>query len=161
MEEGARASHPSPSGSLSVDFTTRDIATIALVILAVLAMKYVPRWMAGVPFLDAQDVKRRLDEKGDDAIVLDVRTAREFTGRTGHIPGAVNLPVGDLTTRLQAVSGDLEGLKTHPVFIHCHNETRAARAARVLRKAGFTDLSVIKGGIRGWLRHGLPVEGKS
>ena len=144
-----------------MDLTPSDLASIALVILAVLAMKYVPRWMAGVPFLDAPEVKRRLDEKGGDAVVLDVRTEREYGGRTGHIPGAVNLPVGDLTVRLQAVAGELETLKDHPVFVHCHNETRAARAARALRRAGFSDLSVIKGGIRGWMRHGLPVEGKS
>jgi rhodanese-related sulfurtransferase len=39
-------------------------------------------------------------------------------------------------------------------------ELRAARAARILRDAGFTDVSVLNGGYRLWRRKGFPLEGR-
>ncbi|MCB2100376.1 MAG: rhodanese-like domain-containing protein [Rhodobacterales bacterium] len=129
------------------------ITTIVIVALAFLAMKYLPRLTAGVPFVAPDVVKRRMDA-GDDIVVLDVRTEGEFAG--GHLPGAVNLPLGSLPVTLRDRAADLAELKGVPVYVHCRTENRSARAAKMLKKAGFTDLSVMMGGIVRWQKEKHP-----
>ena len=96
--------------------------------------------------------------KVDDVKVIDVRSAPEYHGDMGHIPGAVNLPLAELNAKLKAMGAEIEPLKGVPVFLMCRTDNRAAHAVRYLKKAGFTNLSVIKGGIKAWDRAGLPVE---
>ncbi len=140
-----------------MEWDATTVWTFALVIIAALAYRYLPRWQARSPFVDAETLKQRLDG-GEDIVIVDVRTAGEFHGRLGHIPDAVNVPLSDLKRRIGARDAELEGCKDHPVFVHCLGEVRSARAARALRDAGFSDVSVVKGGYRGWLRRSYPTE---
>jgi len=141
------------------NFDPQTIWISAILIMAFVAMKYVvPRLMAGgAPFVDAGDVNKRLQD-GEEIVVLDVRTPGEFTGSLGHIPGAVNAPLAELAGRLSVSIGDFEGLKNEPVYVICRTANRSPNAARLLRKNGFTDVSVVKGGMVAWKRSGLPVE---
>ena len=70
---------------------------------------------------------RDLVAKG--ALLLDVRTPQEFA--TGHIQGAINIPVQDLDRRMAEV-----GAKDRPVVVYCRSGQRSARAARMLKAAG-------------------------
>ena len=142
----------------TVEFDAETIWVFSLVIAAALAHKYVPRWRARSPFVDPAELKGRRDA-GEDVVVLDVRTAGEFQGKGGHLPGAVNLPLADIQARVFAYDRDLSPLKDHPIYVHCGMEQRAARAARTLRDAGFTDVSVVQGGFRAWRRQRFPLEG--
>lgn len=76
------------------------------------------------------------------APLVDVRTAGEFIA--GHIEGARNIPLAELPDRL------LE-LQPHgrPVVVYCQSGLRSARAARILRKAGFAQVLDL-GSIRNW-----------
>lgn len=65
------------------------------------------------------------------ARLVDVRTTSEFA--SGHLEGAVNVPVQDLERRL----AELEP-RDRPIVLYCRSGNRSARAARVLRDAGFT-----------------------
>lgn len=71
---------------------------------------------------------RRLVETG--ARLVDVRTPEEFT--TGHVPGAVNIPVQELERRMGELSS-----KEQPVVVYCHSGNRSGRAARMLKSAGY------------------------
>jgi rhodanese-related sulfurtransferase len=143
-----------------LEFDPNLIVNIALVVGALVLMKYMPRLLAfGIPFVDGAEVKAKMD-RGEDVVVVDVRTEGEFTGKTGHVPGAVNLPLGDIRTRLNAVADEIGELKNHPVFLMCRTENRSTSAAKALRRAGFANVAVVKGGITGWNRAGLPVEGQ-
>jgi rhodanese-related sulfurtransferase len=141
------------------NFDPQTIWLSAIVIMAFVAMKYViPRLMAGgAPFVEAEDVNKRLTA-GDEIVVLDVRTPGEFTGSLGHIPGAVNVPLAELAGRLSVSIADFEGLKNEPIYVICRTANRSPNAARLLRKNGFTDVSVIKGGMSAWKRSGFPAE---
>ncbi len=75
-------------------------------------------------------------------VVLDVREASEF--REGHIPGAVNLPLGELAGRTGEVPPDA------PVVVHCEHGYRSAAALSLLEQAGFTSLSHADEGFSGW-----------
>ena len=137
----------------------RTFWTLVLVLLAGMAYRYIPRWQARSPFVEPAKVKARLDA-GEDVVIVDVRTEYEFQGSSGHIEGAVNLPLGDLRARILARDRDLGDLKGQRILVYCQGETRAARAARQLRDAGFTRVMVLKGGFRAWRRARGPIEKK-
>lgn len=61
--------------------------------------------------------------------VVDVRTPGEFA--TGHVKGAQNLPVDALASRVAELG------PPGKVLIYCRSGMRSARAATILRSAGF------------------------
>lgn len=70
---------------------------------------------------------------GKGARLVDVRTTGEFAA--GHLPGALNLPVQDLEGHLAEL-----GAKDQPIVLYCRSGQRSARAARMLKGAGFTQV---------------------
>lgn len=93
--------------------------------------------------LTAQEARKRLDED-PNIILLDVRTQKEYG--SGHIPGAVCLPVetfgdGDLTALLPD--------KTAEIFVYCRSGRRSSQAAKVLASQGYTSVTDF-GGILDW-----------
>jgi rhodanese-related sulfurtransferase len=63
-------------------------------------------------------------------ILVDVRTAQEYA--RGHLPGAVNLPVDDLRSRLGELPRDRE------IAVYCQVGQRGYLATRILRQAGLS-----------------------
>lgn len=82
-------------------------------------------------------------------LLVDVRTPEEFAG--GHIPGAVNIPLQELETRLAEIPTD------SPVVLYCRSGNRSAQAAAILREAGYRRIYDL-GGINAWQAQGLPVQ---
>jgi len=87
----------------------------------------------------------------DGAVVIDVRDTNEFS--QGHIVDAVNMPHGALASRL----AELEKYKGKPVVVACKMGQHAGPVGTTLRKAGFENVSRLKGGISAWLNENLPV----
>jgi hydroxyacylglutathione hydrolase len=81
-----------------------------------------------------------------DLTVLDVRTRSEW--EEGHVPGARHVPLAELTSRLEELSG------AGPIAVHCQGGSRSAVAASVLQAAGFDEVSNLEGGYSAWLRAG-------
>jgi phage shock protein E len=79
------------------------------------------------------------------AAALDVRTTDEFG--IEHLDRAVNIPVGELGTRLAEVDKLLGGDKTKPLVVYCGSGHRAASAKQQLEAAGYTQV-VNGGGLR-------------
>lgn len=124
----------------------------------ILLMRFLPRIQAkmlGIPFVTAAEAKRRMD-LGEDMLVLDVRTAGEFTGDLGHIEGALNLDVADLGTKLGELGDKLEPYKTQPILITCRTHNRSPKAARILYQNGFKKLMILENGMSGWTHAGYP-----
>lgn len=95
---------------------------------------------------------RELAERRDEFTIIDVREADEFAG--GHIPGAVNVYVGEL-------EGQLDGLHLDPrkgVVVTCGVGHRASLAASVLRREGFPEVYNLLGGMAAWRRLDLALE---
>ena len=67
------------------------------------------------------------------ARLVDVRSPGEFA--SGHLPGAVNIPVGELASRTGEV-----GAKDRPVVLYCRSGARSASAAGLLKRAGYTNV---------------------
>ena len=87
----------------------------------------------------------------DGAIVIDVRDANEYS--QGHIVDAVNVPHTSLGTRIS----ELEKFKSRPVVVACKMGQHAGAAGTILRKAGFENVTRLKGGIAEWLNQNLPM----
>lgn len=66
------------------------------------------------------------------ATLLDVRSPGEYS--SGHIDGAINVPVGELESQLAKIPKD------RPVVVYCASGIRSSRAASALREAGYKDV---------------------
>ena len=82
--------------------------------------------------------------------LLDVRPAEEYAA--GHLPGAINIPLAELTQRLQELPADCE------VVAYCRGPYCALSydAAALLQQQGFTALR-LQEGYPEWKAEGLPV----
>jgi rhodanese-related sulfurtransferase len=89
---------------------------------------------------DAGLEARRLLDSG--ARLVDVRTKGEY--ESGHVEGAVNIPVSALAERLAELEPKTEG-----VVVYCRSGHRSAKAADILRKAGFTQVFDL-GSVKNW-----------
>ena len=96
-----------------------------------------------MPLISVADLIREPDVQ-----VIDVRSTQEFD--SGHIPGAISIPMETLEARL----ADLN-LSAKTVFV-CQSGTRAGVACGT---AGhhFADVSVLKGGTDAWIDVGRPL----
>lgn len=87
-----------------------------------------------LPRLGWISVKEAQDLIKSGAVLVDVRSPGEFGG--GSVPGAVNLPLGDI--REQMDSGQFS--KDDPVILFCASGTRSSMAKRQLQGAGLTNV---------------------
>lgn len=103
--------------------------------------------------LDQVDVAALKQAKADAkvAVLVDVRTPEEYAA--GHVPGAINVPLDRLETRL----AELERYKTGPVHVICQSGRRSQAASAILEKAGFHPVDVA-GGTGAWAAAGYPLE---
>ena len=83
--------------------------------------------------------------------VLDVRTPEEYAA--GHLPGAVNIPHGELAARI----AELAGARERDIVVYCRTGVRSAAALEVLGKAGFERLYHLKGDYTRWSEEKRPV----
>jgi len=65
------------------------------------------------------------------ALLVDVRTPQEYA--TGHLEGAINIPVQELEHRTAEL-----GEPSRPVVLYCRSGARSGSAQRLLRERGFT-----------------------
>jgi hydroxyacylglutathione hydrolase len=141
-----------------VDELARDLVGIGLDHLAgYFAGDVLNEWRGSagqlqtIPELTLPEVTSRLRGSGaGHVMLLDVRGAGEW--EAGHIPQALNVPVGELEQRLAEIPRD------RPVIVHCQTGARAAMAASILRARGFDDVRQYPGGFAEWRAAGQPVE---
>ncbi len=73
-----------------------------------------------------------------NGILLDVRGSKEF--EQWRIPGAINIPLGKLRSRLHEIE------KNQPIYLYCRVGFRSYLAYRILLQKGFTNISILAGG---------------
>lgn len=121
-------------------------------------MKHTPRFLEivdearrNIAETDVDTVRRRL-ERGDRFHLVDVREESEYAA--GHVPGARHIGKGvierDIETAIPDASAD--------IVLYCGGGYRSALAADALRRMGYTGVSSMDGGWRGWTEAGHEVE---
>jgi molybdopterin/thiamine biosynthesis adenylyltransferase/rhodanese-related sulfurtransferase len=93
---------------------------------------------------------RELLESDENAVLVDVRGADEWRG--GHIPGAVLVPLTELTDRIGEVAPDTG----QHVVLYCAVGARSLRGAQALTELGYERAVSVTGGIVDWFARGFP-----
>jgi rhodanese-related sulfurtransferase len=117
-------------------------------------MKLLSRWFrhASMPpsWIEPAALATRL-EQDDARLILDVRGPDEFAGPLGHIRGARNVPLIELSAHPHDLVGE-----NRPVVVVCKTDRRSSMAAHQLQDAGLSDVAVMRGGMERWRVLGLP-----
>ena len=100
--------------------------------------------------------RKQLSERLRDGLVtvIDVRPADEFA--MGHVPGAVNVPLGDLEARLSELP------RSREIVAYCRGAycVMSFEAAALLRARGFK-VRRLEDGLPEWRAAGYPVAGSA
>jgi glyoxylase-like metal-dependent hydrolase (beta-lactamase superfamily II)/rhodanese-related sulfurtransferase len=99
---------------------------------------------AGLPIdmiIDVEADELAMDIPFDEnLLIVDVRRETEFAD--GHVKGALNLPLNDLTD-----SGNMANLEEHyNIYLHCGGGYRSIIAASLLKRQGIHNLRNVAGG---------------
>ena len=105
--------------------------------------------------LSIEQLKAHVDSRS--ARVLDVRTPADFNGEQGHIVGAFNLPLEELTSRLAELGAD----HGERIAIVCRTDKKSAAAVALLAEHGFTRVHAVRGGMTAWRERGWATEHES
>jgi phage shock protein E len=97
-----------------------------------------------VPSISPDDLKKVM-ENNQNILIIDVREKREY--ESGHIPGAVHVPLRQLE-RLKKEADQQEN--GGGVYIYCRSGSRSAIAVRELRKLGCRNVYLLRGGLMNW-----------
>lgn len=116
------------------------IYILLILIAAYLAYNFLAN--RGIRQISTNDLKQLLSEKSNSKMYVDVRTKGEFGGRS--IKGFKNIPLDQLGNRLSQLPKD----KT--LVLICQSGSRSSMAARKLKKAGYTDIINVRGGMNMW-----------
>ncbi len=92
--------------------------------------------------IETGDVKKLMDS-GEAVIIVDVRTAEEY--ESGHLPGAVNIPVETISDEKPAALPVLDA----QIVIYCRSGNRTVTAYKKLAALGYTNVHDM-GGIVDW-----------
>lgn len=104
------------------------------------------------PKISADTLKAKLDLK-ENFLLLDVRSEADYNGEQGHIEGAFNIPLEQIDARINEITGFYQ----KSVVTICRTDRMSAKAALILAKKGFTDISVAKQGMTDWNKKGYDV----
>jgi glyoxylase-like metal-dependent hydrolase (beta-lactamase superfamily II)/rhodanese-related sulfurtransferase len=105
-----------------------------------------------VSFMGMDELRRRVSGQDQSVLVLDVRESEAFAA--GHIPGARNIPRGQLELRVDQAFPD----PAIRIVTYCELGKISTLAAATLRDMGFNRAVALDGGMRAWKEAGYPVE---
>jgi hydroxyacylglutathione hydrolase len=98
--------------------------------------------------IDHQAAATKLSDQS--AVFVDVREPDEWDD--GHIPGALHIPLGELSERLGEVPG------TTDLILVCRSGGRSAVATEFLLHNGYSRAANLAGGMLAWQEAGHPIE---
>ena len=103
--------------------------------------------------LGLMQIKELFDR--NEAVIVDARSLKDFTA--GHIKGAIHLPLGEASARLDAFSRRTP--KNAFLVIYCNGfDCHDSRnLGDILLKAGYNQVYVYEGGFPEWRDAGYPV----
>lgn len=111
-----------------------------------------PRQDPGEPYyrVDSDEAKQILDSEPADTVVVDVRRDDEWV--TGHVTGAIHIPIDDLADCIDQVPQDRK------VLFICAAGVRSGLACEVASSMGYDteNLYNIEDGTPAWIAGGHP-----
>jgi len=87
---------------------------------------------------------------GERLFILDVREPAEYA--EAHIADSKLIPLSQLASRANSLPQD------RPIVAVCRSGKRSGVAQAMLKRAGFTNVLNLRGGMLAWARGGLPIQ---
>lgn len=103
------------------------------------------------PLISADELLTKLEKK-QNVIVLDVRSAGEFS--EGHVPTAVNIPYDEIKEK----AGKHIKNKEQQIVVYCRSGYRASKAETALADLGYSNILHLDGDMLGWKSNKKPLE---
>jgi glyoxylase-like metal-dependent hydrolase (beta-lactamase superfamily II)/rhodanese-related sulfurtransferase len=104
-----------------------------------------------IAFMSMEEVRDRIDRGDSSLVLLDVREPDAFRGR--HLPGARNIPRGELELRADRELPD----PTTRIVTYCQFGKVSTLAAHTLRTMGYLRTVALDGGLDAWVKAGYPI----
>nr|WP_083931397.1 rhodanese-like domain-containing protein [Salinicoccus albus] len=114
------------------------IILIVAVVIILLFLLNGYRNMRNVTSLPEEEFKKNLRK----VQLIDLREKEKY--EYGHIMGARNIPMMNFSMKMNSLRKD------QPIYLYDQNGRLPIRAAKMLRKKGYTDIYMLKSGIRKW-----------
>jgi len=86
------------------------------------------------------------------SVFVDVREPFEIEEVSYDIPGHLQIPLGDIQTRMSEIPQDKS------IIIGCRSGARSMNACKFLTMQGYTQVENLEGGIMGWMNNGCPTK---
>ncbi len=87
----------------------------------------------------------------ENALLVDVSSLADF--EKGHVPGAKHVAM----SQFDPESKELAKVRELPVAVVCKNGQTSAQAAQRLKKAGFSKVYWLEGGLGAWIEAQMPL----
>ena len=126
------------------------LAGVWVALVAMLIFSYVSSLTSSIKEVSTHDATLMINK--EDAVVLDIRAQKEF--KAGHILGARQIKPEALREKN---FNTLENSKDKPIIVVCAMGNQARGTANAMSKAGFSKVSVLKGGMNAWQSASLPI----
>ena len=120
--------------------------------------KMVDEAMLEVPVISAVEASQQM-EKEPGTLVIDPRDAADVAA-TGMIAGAINISYGALTYQADhELPEDWRNPefqdRSRPIITACEMGPLGALAGKLLKDMGYTNVSILDGGLEAWKEAGL------
>jgi rhodanese-related sulfurtransferase len=133
---------------------TMTLSPRAFRIILVCSLLFTCMGLFGCSNADAQDAVSlefaRTEHEAGRAVLIDIREPSEHV--TGVAKGAQLLPMSQLNSRLGEIPKD----SGNPVLLICNTQNRSSSTLTALKKAGYTNVKYVNGGMSGWVQRGWP-----
>jgi len=114
--------------------------------------------------IGAKELHERINS-GAKPVLLDVRSADEFSSGFGHIPDSQHIPMMELVAsfpdlasfkeKVKQLESTLDGIlssREQEVITICPGGGFSLVAAEIMAEAGFKDVKSLSGGVDGWFK---------
>ena len=86
----------------------------------------------------------------DKSLIIDLRDSESFN--SGHITASMNIPLNDLSRRINEINNNEKS-----IILVCEMGSSSPNAGETLKKEGYKDIFILRGGINQWKMDNLPL----
>jgi membrane protein DedA with SNARE-associated domain/rhodanese-related sulfurtransferase len=138
-----------------------DIGSVAVIVIAAMLAAYIGyKWWERARFYESLRMARigvaelyDLIQAGAKPVIVDVRSPTARALDPHGIPGALHIPLDDVSASIEGLPRDREII----LYCSCPSEASAASVARILMNHGFQRVRPLHGGLDAWIAAGYAV----
>ena len=121
---------------------------LSVPLVVVLVLLFLSNAKKGGKKISAQELINISNQ--DRAMIIDIRDSESFN--SGHITSSKSIPLKDLVNSCNQIKQD-----NKYIIIVCEMGSSSPNAGEILKKEGFDNICILKGGINGWKMDNLPL----